>query len=871
MPSLVYNQQTDVQPATTPADAQGAHFTPAVGQAVEQLGQEGTRLAADYNRIQYMQKEADGVAQLQKNISEGYRNFTTSMDDWKGDPNVVQQNGTGLTQKFVGTYGDWQDQLIQQQPTPRLKRMAAEQSRTMGDHFFNQAHSWEVETNRAWRVSSIDDSINTDASTIQQNPSLYTQMLKDKQDAIDAMRDLHPADHVALSNKVRNVYSEAAFMGHTQAAPQDVHNLLTGQKPLQAGSIPQKIIAAANEKGVDPKAALAFAQFESAGMNPDAQNGQSTGLFQMQPTTAAFYGVAKEDLKDPDQNIKAGVGYMADNQKEFKYNFKRDPTLPEQYAMHLLGSGGGMALAKAPDNESFNDFVNRVYAKQGPKFIEQVQNANHLQNMTVGQVKATFAGWMNKASLQTAGLANAPPPGEVPRETNDLPDYMQQVTPAFRQSMLTHADNLLRKDDSEARALLHGRMQDQNAAAQRGESVPNPITVDDQVKAGIPYKEAVANQRGLDAWQQFGAQYAQVKTLPPAQQQALYDSSAPTPGQPGYATAAEAHDALGKAILHVDQQRRDDPIRYDQGDGLKTTTPLDLNKPDWFTTALNQRYTQAEQVARNSGTPYTPFSKQEAYEIGAKLTATDPKQALANLSMMRSSAPSQDYFNAAMGQVAKDHPLLAAAGQLAQSNPTAAFTVLQGDRMQHPPDGKKADLLLPSPEKFRERWNADMGAAYQGLSQTSEADKQAVIAYYVAKVPPSKNSDKIIDEDTWKEAVQAVAPSTPYNDRTTLVPAGSDPTRFADNVAARWDGALQAHGLDPKDYPASAFQLGSAGMDGVYVPYQGTTPLTANGRPVVIDLNAPQQPPPPPPVARPPMKGRKLTAQDINLDNQRFR
>ncbi|HEX3125049.1 MAG TPA: hypothetical protein VHQ21_17260, partial [Rhodanobacteraceae bacterium] len=282
MPSLVYNQQTDVQPALTAPDAQGVRVSGAIGQGLEELGQAGTKLSSDMARLQYAQKEADGVAQLQKNISDGYRNFTESMDGWKADPNVVQQNGSGLTQKFVGTYGDWQDKLVEQQPTPRLKRMAAEQARTMGDHFFSQAHSWEVETNRAWRVSSVDESINTDASTIQQNPDSYTDLLKNKLDAIDLMRDLHPADHVSLTNKVRATYAEAAALGHAQQAPQDTVNILTGAKPLQPGSVQQKVVSYAQSKGVNPKDALAIAQFES-GMDPAAQNGKSTGLYQVQP------------------------------------------------------------------------------------------------------------------------------------------------------------------------------------------------------------------------------------------------------------------------------------------------------------------------------------------------------------------------------------------------------------------------------------------------------------------------------------------------------------------------------------------------------------------------------------------------------------
>lgn len=360
--SLVYNQQTNVDPAQTPADARGGTLSPAIGEGMEQLGQQGVRFSSDLARLQFQQQEADGIAQLQKNISDGYRNFTTSLESWKdmaGEPGSgIEKNGAGYTQKFVGAYDDWSSQLVEQQTTPRLKRMAAEQARTMGDHFFNQASQWQVGTNRAWRIASFEDSINTDAATIQQNPDLYDPLKEDKGNALEAIRGLHPADYLALKNKYQNTYAEAAFLGAVNKAPQFVVNMLTGAQPLAAGSIPQKIADYADQKGVPRQAALAFAQFESAGMNPNAVNGKSVGLYQLQPDTAAQYGV--QDRLNPDQNLKGGIDFMADNAKAFKAAFNRDPTLPEWYSMHLFGQGGGKAFTKAPDNEPFIDFANKV-------------------------------------------------------------------------------------------------------------------------------------------------------------------------------------------------------------------------------------------------------------------------------------------------------------------------------------------------------------------------------------------------------------------------------------------------------------------------------------------------------------------------------
>jgi hypothetical protein len=827
MPSLTYDQRTDVSPAFTPADARGASFTPAVGQAVEQLGGEGARLSADMQRIHYMQQEANGVVQLEKNLSEGYRNFSQSMEQWKEDPNVVQQDGSGLTQKFVSTYDDWSNKLVEQQTLPRLKRMAAERVTSMGDHFFNQASQYEIGTNRAWRIGSFHDSINTNAATIQQNPDLYDSLSKTTQESLDAMRGLHPSDYYQLKDKATNTYAEAAFLGTVQKAPQYVANLLTGQHPLASGSIPQKIVDYANSKGVNPATALAVAQFESR-MNPGAVNGKSVGLYQVQPDTGAMYGVT--DLANPDENIKAGIGYLADNQKAFRSTLKRDPTLPELYAMHLLGTGGGMALAKADDSMPFADLAGKLYGKDA----QAVQNANHLQNLTVGQVKAQLSGWMAKASNETAGMANAPPPGEQ-ADTTGLPSYMQHVTPQFRASMLSHAQSLLRHDETGERATIGQQINDFTAAALNAQVGNRPPT--DAVIRAFGPGEGPIKIRDMDQAQAYGAAKGQLFTQTPEQQAATLAQERANldPMKPGYAHALNYYNLLQNAAGEITNQRLDNIVSADRS-SMRLTKPLDMSNPQLLTGQLAARFEQVSQLADQWHVPDSKVKYLAPEEAGALtefLQQAKPSQAANYLASFRSASGGHpERYSAALQQIGEKDPLMATAGAVATADQDAAASIIRGRATMK---DEKLLGVMADPRQFDQWWNLNRSAAFGGAgTQSSRMTLDAVKAMYADTIAPELRNSKVLDMPTLQRAADRIAPVGQFNG-PTIMPIGMTQDAFVRELAARYDGAMQRAGKDPKEWRFNLMHMAPLPhADGLYEVYSGTMSTGA-----VIDLNQP--------------------------------
>jgi len=865
MPSLVFNQQTDVAPGLTPADAQGAQFTPAVGQQLQRLGEEGGRVSGDLARIQYMQNNADAVANLQKNMSDGYRQFTMYLEDQKGK---VPPNGAGYTDNFTKAFTDWQDKIVEQQPTPQTKRIAAEQARTLGDHFFSRAVSWENDTRRAFRTSQLDSSIDGSANLIEADPSVYGPMLHDTLTNIQAASaDLHPQQGLALQQKAINTFSQAASLSYARTHPQDTINAIMPTQPLPQGTIPAKIVSAAKSAGVDPHAALTVVQFES-GMNPGAKNPKSSaqGLFQMLGSTGDQYYEQGADRSNPDAQIKAGVKFMADNAKAFKSTVGRDPTTPELYSMHLLGLGGGMALAKAPDNEPFADLATKI----DPKHAAAIVANNGFSGLTVGQAKQKIAGWMQDASLKTAGMANAPADGEDPKQLPPNLPWLNNLSPQGRQAILTHAQNFLHKDATAGRAMFEQRVNDSIAQLQAGQSPPNMPTMDEALKA-YPMDKAAQIMGRMSDWQTYGYAYSKLALQSPQEQLQTLQSLKPSPGESDYAYKAMVYNHADNALQNIQQQRKQDYIQYDMTSGTKVAQPLDFSNPQTLSGPLASRFAQSSQLAQRYGLPFRAFTEQEAYSLGQTLQKANPNDALSYLSQIKNSADSPEHFMAAMSQVSKNHPALAAAAMLP---PDTALKVIQGDRLMNPADGKSA-IPVPKDEQVKVAWDKLRGVAYQGLPQTSAVDMKAALAYYAATRPPGSEGPKDLSTDpNFINAVNAIAPVSHFGStgRATLLPQGVDENQFADLVAQRWEPALKAAGLDPATHKRGAYDLVATHEPGVYLAVNGTSALPAR-----IDLNPqhtmlfPNAPPNPEQAQTPnvSLKGKRLTRDDLKLPTGR--
>src|SRR6516165_10252649 len=167
MPSIVYSPvDTRVSPGELPR-MQPAQQTDAVGEALQRLGQSGSQLADTMHHLDYQQHISDGITSIKQNLMSADEQFTQYMEQAKGQ---VPENGAGYTDLFADKFSDWQNAFLNQYSDPRLKKIAAEQAATLHNRFYNQASQWQIETNRAWRVNTFDDSIQHDSAIIDADP-----------------------------------------------------------------------------------------------------------------------------------------------------------------------------------------------------------------------------------------------------------------------------------------------------------------------------------------------------------------------------------------------------------------------------------------------------------------------------------------------------------------------------------------------------------------------------------------------------------------------------------------------------------------------------------------------------------------------------
>jgi len=102
-------------------------------------------------------------------------------------------------------------------------------------------------------------------------------------------------------------YRLRAAWGRADPKSELFANPLLADKPYQ-----DRVVEAAKAHKLDPALVHAVIAAES-NYNPNAlSNKGAVGLMQVMPDTGRRYGVKEKELKQPEQNIRAGVQYLAD-------------------------------------------------------------------------------------------------------------------------------------------------------------------------------------------------------------------------------------------------------------------------------------------------------------------------------------------------------------------------------------------------------------------------------------------------------------------------------------------------------------------------------------------------------------------------------
>lgn len=439
--------------------------------------------------------------------------------------------------------------------------------------------------------------------------------------------------------------------------------------------------------------------------------------------------------------------------------------------------------------------------------------------------------------------------------TAPVDPVVQSLPIGTRIQLHTMAVQQLQLRDNTDHAEIDQRMKDSIAAFSLGKQDPRPMGYDDFLKGYGPTR-AAAEFAQYRSWQQFGADVAQVQTMPFGEQAAFLKAHEPQPGE-GFDQASQRFQSLAGAVDRVNRARVGDPMQAAQQEGGIPVNTLDFSKAANLPDQMALRVASAKQTAQNFGTPLTMFTKAEQGQLSGFLAGASSADRAQFLGSMHAGMRDPQAYTAAIQQIAPNHPVIAVAGAImSKQDPIViphwygdekpmmqgdvAQTMLEGEALLNPPktdknqDGKPSALPIPPDKQFRDAFVAQVGDVFRNDPQSMELAMQSAKAYYVGASSRSGNWDPaIVDGKLWDQSIKAATGGVvDYNGRgKVLLPWGMPEDRFNDIIESAWGDRTQAYG------PLTNYGLETHG-DGSYLVRSGSGYLLDSaGRPVMLNAS----------------------------------
>jgi hypothetical protein len=130
-------------------------------------------------------------------------------------------------------------------------------------------------------------------------------------------------------------------------------------QPVPEGPYGALIYETARRHGVNPTVVAALIRQESAGKVRARSNKGARGLMQLMPATAERFGVAKELLYAPEQNLEAGVRYLSWLLDQFPGD------LAKVLAAYNAGENAVVRYQGVPPYRETREYVRRIFTTLG--------------------------------------------------------------------------------------------------------------------------------------------------------------------------------------------------------------------------------------------------------------------------------------------------------------------------------------------------------------------------------------------------------------------------------------------------------------------------------------------------------------------------
>lgn len=412
--------------------------------------------------------------------------------------------------------------------------------------------------------------------------------------------------------------------------------------------------------------------------------------------------------------------------------------------------------------------------------------------------------------------------------------------------------------------------------------------MDEQNMSGIPATPAMMENwqnltKGTTAESDFGdrvKEEGQIQDVlrKPVDQQISYvqERRAALESQGGSIRDAANLNRLQTAVNQNVNLMQKAPLLFSANRNGTETPPLDLQhlqSPDGqkqVGAQIQDRMATLDALRKQYGSAIstTPLLPQEASELTKQLDTSTPAAKAQMLTTLRNSFNNDDAYQAAMRQIAPNSPVTAIAGQMVgHSSPastpvwfdrnyapdmTTPQRILQGEALLNPDKAGKADAeggkvraSLPMPKDdgtagLRAQFGEAAGDLFRDRPELGEAHYAVFKDAYASLLAEKGDFKGQGDDALAKQALKmSLGNTADFNGQKVSVPIGMDPTRFSgliDNAVTAMAHKLGAPPNWAERMPGYQLrEMGGLGS-GRYEVLNGNLPVTAKGRPFIIDL-----------------------------------
>jgi hypothetical protein len=131
------------------------------------------------------------------------------------------------------------------------------------------------------------------------------------------------------------------------------------QAKVPEGPYGAMIFEAAKRHSINPQVVAALIRAESAGNSRAVSNKGARGLMQLMPATAERFGIRKEKLLDPKQNLEAGITYLSWLIEQFPND------LSKVLAAYNAGENAVWRYNGIPPYRETREYVRRIFGTLG--------------------------------------------------------------------------------------------------------------------------------------------------------------------------------------------------------------------------------------------------------------------------------------------------------------------------------------------------------------------------------------------------------------------------------------------------------------------------------------------------------------------------